>query len=116
MQYRTKQLKSGLFTAIFVLVGWSVGCTDDLYAPCDLDPNSPDRAVAQCGQNDESSKSCVVDNQIQCETRSCGRFEGSDPFCTQKCASDGDCPAGKCLEFVFQTGERHCVENALVNR
>ena len=88
-----------------------VGCADDLYNPCDLDPNSPDPAVSTCGQNDGLARSCVVDNQIQCDTRSCGRYQGSDPFCTKLCTDDGDCPSGVCLEFVFQTGRRYCVQD-----
>lgn len=91
------------------------GCADDLYTPCDLDANSPDPAVSTCGQDDGPSRSCVVDNQLQCETRSCGRYQGSDPFCTKQCTDDGDCGAnGQCLEFVFQSGRRYCAPDELL--
>jgi hypothetical protein len=90
------------------------GCADDLYAPCDLDVNSPDQAVAACGSNDGPARSCVVDNQIQCDTRSCGRYQGSDPFCTRQCQSDGDCPGGVCTELVFQSGVKYCVQQDLI--
>lgn len=89
------------------------GCADDLYASCELDSRSQDPAVQQCGANEPGeSKSCVVENQTQCDTRVCGRFNGSTPFCTQRCSSDGDCPAGLCVEFVFQSGAKYCVEEA----
>ena len=91
-----------------------VGCADDLYQPCQLDANSPDPAVSTCGSNDGPTRGCVVDNQIQCDTRSCGRYQGSDPFCTKQCTDDGDCPAGRCVELVFQSGRKYCVEEALL--
>lgn len=91
-----------------------VGCADDLYTPCDLDSASPDAAVAACGSNDGPSRSCVVDNQIQCDTRSCGRYQGSDPFCTRSCQDDGDCPGGFCTELVFQSGAKYCVQENLL--
>lgn len=97
-------------------LGLLVGCADDLYAPCDLDSSSPDLAVRTCGDNSGSEdKSCVVENQVQCDTRACGRYGGSEPFCTKRCSEDGDCPSGLCLEFVFQSGVKYCVENKLVD-
>ena len=92
-----------------------VGCADDLYNPCTLDPNSPDLAVATCGRDDGIQRGCVVDNQIQCDTRSCGRWQSSDPFCTKLCSDDGDCPSGRCLEFVFQSQRKYCVQDELLN-
>lgn len=114
---RDWQRTIGLTTTAMLAAGsiaLLAGCADDLYSPCDLDPNSPDQAVATCGQNDGPSRSCVVDNQLQCGTRSCGRFQGSDPFCTKQCTDDGDCPSGTCLEFVFQSGRRYCVQDELL--
>ena len=91
-----------------------VGCADDLYAPCQLDPQSGDQAVRECGLDQQGSdKSCVVENQVQCDTRVCGRYQGSAPFCTQPCSSDSDCSGGVCVEFVFQSGVSYCVENIL---
>ena len=113
----TRNWVGGLFCAALATVSLliMVGCADDLYAPCQLDPNSNDDAVSNCGADTGSEdKSCVVENQVQCDTRVCGRFSGSDPFCTKRCTEDGDCPGGLCVEFVFQTGDKYCVENALV--
>jgi hypothetical protein len=91
------------------------GCADDLYAPCQLDPNSRVEAVAECGTNEGSiDRSCAVDNQTQCDTGSCGRYQGSDPFCTKTCSSDSDCPSGTCVELVFQSGRRYCVDDAML--
>jgi len=92
-----------------------VGCADDLYAPCTLDPSSPDLAIQVCGDRTKEL-SCAVDNYVQCETRVCARYSGSSPFCTKRCADDSDCPAGRCLEFPFQSGKQYCVENQLVDR
>lgn len=92
-----------------------VGCADDLYAPCTLDPSSPDLAVQLCGDTSREL-SCAVDNYVQCETRVCARYSGSAPFCTKRCSDDSDCPAGRCLEFPFQSGKLYCVENQLVEQ
>lgn len=91
-------------------------CNDDLYASCVLDATSPDPAVASCGSNDGPSRSCVVENYVSCETRACGRFGGSDPFCTRTCGTDADCDGGRCVEFVFQSGVNYCVEEAILNQ
>ncbi len=89
------------------------GCADDLYASCNLASDSQDAAVRFCGSDEGGTdKSCVVENQAQCDTLICGRFNGSDPFCTKRCSSDADCPAGICTEFVFQSGVNYCVEEA----
>ena len=93
-----------------------VGCNDDLYAPCPLDPASPDRAVAECGANDDiGARSCVVDNQVaNCDTGACGRYQGSEPFCTKQCTTDDDCDGGRCVEFVFQSQRNYCVQQELL--
>lgn len=87
-------------------LGMLVGCADDLYAPCDFDPASPDRAIQGCA----AATTCAVKNQLQCDTRICARYGGSEPFCTTACTQDGDCPSGVCKEIPFQRGEFYCVE------
>ena len=87
------------------------GGETDLYAPCDLDPNSASQQTRVCAQ-DDTEYSCVVSNYLQCETRSCARFEGSATFCTLPCVNDSDCaPGGSCIEFVIQSGQSYCVED-----
>lgn len=89
------------------------GCASDLYAPCELDPGSSDPQIRACAAEEEgdSRKSCVIKSQIQCDTRVCARYRSSDPFCTARCESDADCTAGSCREFVYQSGEKYCVES-----
>lgn len=87
----------------------AAGCGDDLYAGCQLDNTSTDNFVRECAQ-DGGSRSCAVEGFLQCDTRICGRYEGSAAFCTIACSSDADCPGGQCREFVLQTGRSYCVE------
>lgn len=111
---------SRTFAILSMLGLWSASifflssCVDDLYASCVLDPASKDEAVAACGRNDGSARGCVVESGTSCETGTCGRFSGSNPFCTRSCTEDSECPDGKCMEFVFQTGEKYCVETTIV--
>lgn len=90
-------------------------CTDDLYASCTIDNDDP--FMQQClVSTDQTKTSCVVGNQLQCETRICGKFQGSPAFCTIECSTDEDCPNGLCKEFVFQTNVKHCVEKTNVGK
>lgn len=70
-----------------------LGCQDQggLYRPCDLDPNSPNEAVAACGGDSASDATCIVARQLQCDEGLCGRLDGADPICTQTCERDQDC-------------------------
>jgi hypothetical protein len=93
------------------LMVWGVtGCNDDLYAPCEF--AQTDRQAQVCGA-ENAKYSCAIENSLQCETRVCARYEGSDGFCTKKCSADADCgELGTCREFVFQSGNKYCVEIA----
>jgi len=89
--------------ALFVVGG--SGCSDDLYSPC-----TPD-AELQCEDADVSA--CVSRPNFQCSSRVCGKYEGSEPFCTQACSSDGDCPNGSCEIFVQQKGQaKYCAPSS----
>lgn len=115
MQSRNCNWWGLVFTGALAVLSLVVftGCADDLYAPCDLDPNSQDPAVQLCGSDEGGTdKSCVVESQAQCDTLICGRFNGSSAFCTKRCSADSDCPSGICTEFVFQSGAKYCVEEA----
>lgn len=83
--------------ALFV-VG-AAGCSDDLYSQC-----SPDEELG-C----EEGASCVSRPNFQCSTRVCAKYENSEPFCSQRCSSDGDCPGGSCEAFPLGTSESYCV-------
>lgn len=94
---------------VLLLLGFSslvfTGCADDLYGQCTID--SEDLWLRECATGENTS--CIVEEQLECQTRTCGRYRGSTPFCTIECTEDGDCPNGECREFVFQSGQRHCV-------
>lgn len=94
--------------ALIVGIGLT-GCADDLYGECSIEPESGDVLESCLEEGENSSKSCVVQGQHECQTGTCGRYRGSAPFCTSLCSSDEDCPSGECREFVFQSGERYCV-------
>lgn len=88
-----------------LVVGWVVvavfalgGCSDDLYGNC-----TPDECESS------SASSCVAEPNFQCSSRVCGKYDGSEPFCTQECSSDGDCPNGACEQFVLGRDETFCV-------
>lgn len=90
------------------------GCNDDLYAPCDLEEDDGDPLVRECAAPpvNTEGKSCSV-TSLQCDTRTCARYNSSEPFCTKRCNTDADCGSvGVCKEFVFQSGERFCVETS----
>ncbi len=90
-----------------VLMIGLLGCSGDLYGQCQIPDD--DALLVECATS--STASCVVEEQLECETRVCGKYQGSQPFCTIECASDGDCPSGACREFVFQTNRRFCVSD-----
>ena len=106
-----KQVGKRILGVFAIALTCGVGCTEtDLYAPCDLDPNSASQQTRVCAQ-EGTEFSCVISNYLQCETRHCAKFEGSETFCTQPCTADADCaPGGECIEFVIQSGQRYCVE------
>ena len=86
-----------------------MGCPNDLYVPCQLDPASTSREQQECAS--QEGVTCSVSNFSQCDTRVCARYEGSDAFCTQACATDADCGEGRCEDFnIIQPGtSRFCV-------
>lgn len=104
-------IRGWLLAAIAVLAVGLTGCADDLYAPCDLDPADVDPVTRACATE---ASSCAIENYPQCDTTICGRFEGSEPFCTQTCASDSDCPAGVCAQFTVGVSTRYCVDESIL--
>lgn len=101
-----RRLMPGLLVILLMILALAIaGCADDLYGQCTIDTD--DRLLSECANSD--SASCIVEEQLECQTRICGKYRGSTPFCTVECTSDGDCPSGECREFVFQSGRNHCV-------
>lgn len=103
-------IKTGVACSVVVMLGGLGGCAPDLYLPCQLDTASTNPKQAQCA-NARENVTCTVENFSQCDTRVCGRYEGSEGFCTQKCTSDADCGDGQCRDFnIIQPGTaRYCV-------
>jgi hypothetical protein len=88
----------------------------DFGSPCAL-PESEVVEAACSPPGDQISASCVVENIIQCDSRVCGVYRGSNGFCTIECTQDTDCPGDAfCDEFVIGTGVSHCVPTALSGR
>lgn len=117
MNYKDVRRVVGMVVMALCAIGSAMllsACVDDLYADCPLDQNSNDPAVKACGRIDGSFRGCIVENQVACKTSICGRYQGSDPFCTRSCTSDSECEDGQCLEFVFQSGRRYCVRDDVV--
>src|SRR5690606_9468891 len=92
-------------------------CDPGPYGPCTL-PSSEalDEACnpeSSEGENETTaSASCVIDFVFECESQLCGTFQGSDPFCTERCQGLGDtsCPEnGVCLEWVPGLDDYYCV-------
>ena len=111
---KTRMAHVARLAGVFVLALWFSGCTDDLYAACTIDPDHPE--LSACAESGNAQASCVVEEQLQCETRTCARYQGSEPFCTVECSSDADCPSGVCREFVMLTGVRHCAANTVAQQ
>lgn len=103
MHRRRQFLGVSLFCGALLALALSLtGCSDDLYASCELEPGS------DCAEDENVS--CVERQNLQCETQVCARFKGSEPFCTTTCEVDGDCVAGVCREVVFGDSTKYCVE------
>jgi len=95
-------LRRGRWTLFIAAAVWLLsGCSDDLYADC-----QPDEEL-----NCDQSYSCIAEPDFQCSTQVCGKFQGSRPFCTQTCTSNGDCEGGKCRRFVLGRDQKYCVPN-----
>lgn len=86
-----------LTVALFCALSFSCFPRDEGYPLCDLDPESTNEEVARCAADDEADRSCVARDQVQCTGMICGRYRGSEAFCTQDCSFDEDCePAAQC--------------------
>lgn len=99
------------------------GCGDDFGTECSLPDNDAVRAACS-GDSDtdareSSTASCVVENIIECDSRVCARYRGSQAFCTVRCDGEEDksCPQSAfCAEFVIGSGQFYCVKQNLGGR
>lgn len=89
-----------------------VGCDTGFGEPCTL-PKTEQfrRACSQAPQADggvgsseietSSKPSCAVRNFAGCSTNICMVYQGSSAFCSETCASDGDCEgSAKCRPLI----------------
>ncbi len=107
----TRGVQTGLAIVVVIFGLGLIGCADDLYGECQLPETEDGDSLEACEREDESrAVSCVVEQQTECDTGACGQYQDSAPFCTMRCESDEDCGAGECLEFVFQSEYRYCVQ------
>lgn len=111
----------GLSVLLAFIALFSGACAEgDFGNPCALPEN--DAITQACyppsGQEDgEVSASCVVNNIIQCDSRVCGVYRGSNGFCTEECTADTDCPGDAfCTEFGPGSGVKYCALGELRNR
>lgn len=109
----TRLTQASLMIAAMIIGLAMVGCAGDLYGECSIEADQNDEILAQCeqasGEDDSQQVSCVVEEQVECETGACGRYRSSESFCTTECSTDDDCPSGECREFVYQSGKTYCV-------
>lgn len=98
----------------------ALGCNPEPYGPCTLPSNDTIKQACTGSGEDggdggavtTSEASCVVDFVFECESQLCGTYQGSNPFCTERCEGPDDtgCPqGGTCIEFVPTTGQFYCV-------
>jgi hypothetical protein len=91
--------------AMLALSLTTVGCNDnDIYSRCDLPPG----ADCETGENDRKP-SCAEAPSFQCNSGACGRYKGSDGYCTERCEADSDCENGTCETFILITDDKFCV-------
>ncbi len=96
---RFRPLMVAIGLALVTAIG-TAGCSGDLYTKCNPGENL----------NCEDGKNCVSEPNFQCDTRVCAKYQGSQPFCTQSCQSDGECPDGECRKFVLGNEQTYCVD------
>ena len=93
-----------------------LACGDDFGTSCSL-PDSEEVEAACEGSGPDASASCVVENIIQCDSRICAVYRGSNGFCTKECETNDDCPGDAfCEEFVVGTKRKYCVLSKLEGR
>ena len=109
-----------LLTAALLLLGCLLvpGCGDDYGESCSL----PTKVRAACRQASspgvglESHINCVMQENLDCSSKTCVVYEDSAPFCSLACKSDSDCPGGaSCLSFfILEDAGSYCVPKSKI--
>jgi len=93
-----------LVVAVTALGALSVGACDttELFHDCPLSESIVDACEAESTTTDLT---CVVTEHPLCEEQICASWRNSEPFCTQACSVNADCPVGSTcetyLDFAF---------------
>ncbi|TNF30038.1 MAG: hypothetical protein EP329_14360 [Deltaproteobacteria bacterium] len=101
-----------LVVAAMALGALSVGACDttELFHDCPLS-----ESIVQACEADSSTTAltCVVTDHPLCEEMICAAWQNSDPFCTQACSVNADCPEGSTCETYLDIA--FCVPVEIVN-
>jgi hypothetical protein len=68
------------------------------FEPCPLSQS----ILNVCAEDAEGTViTCVVESHPMCTDGICASWEGSEPFCSNPCDTDADCPSGSaCLDYL----------------
>jgi len=76
------------------------------------------RVVEQNCKSDspDSATSCVMTDNLSCDSRVCAVWQDSTSFCTVDCAADADCPDDSaCVPFFLDSeSDKFCVMKSLL--
>lgn len=98
-------------------------CSDDVGQCCSvLDPALADRIpTATTTRSGSPTSDIALDPAFDCDSLVCVAFQGSEPYCTERCFEDGDCPedfvcrsvlaADPGPEANIRPGDRFCVKD-----
>ena len=101
-----------------------LGCSTGFGEPCEIprsqnfqqacfDAADPNSEMEESGSNLEQMtvSSCAIQNYAGCSTRTCLVYRGSEPYCSERCAADGDCEGSAvCRPIIGQySGEGTCM-------
>ena len=111
--------KNGAVASVAVAIAVTIvgllagsGCSDDFGTPCEL-PRSPEIVELCSPQQDEqgnrSQATCIDPINPDCQSRLCVQFEGSDPFCSERCEDDAQCPSNATCESTTASNLGICV-------
>ena len=95
-------------SVLCLLVAMGAGCEPEIGAPCSPDSAFVNSTVRQtAGSND-----LVLDPRFDtCQQALCLSSDGSRPYCTRTCVSDGDCQAdGFTCQKVIDFGALACTD------
>lgn len=99
----------GLGFAAFALI---TACDDkeEFFHDCPLSPT----IINACAEEQENADiTCVVKEHPMCDEGVCGKFRGSDSFCSRVCESNDDCPElSTCQPYLDYS---FCVPDEITN-